>query len=98
MGEVDAVPRGQVHVGDWNVDAFDLAEGIPELQLGHVLARGQLRPAGWRDDLVQLEGRAAAGAAQLIRVDDGGAPGTLCGGGRLRRDRDRREAHAARFT
>ena len=51
MREVDAVGSRQVHVGDRHVEAFDLAERIAELELGHVLAAGQLAPAGFAADL-----------------------------------------------
>ena len=38
MREVDAVAGGEIHVGDRHVQALDLAGGIAELELGHVLA------------------------------------------------------------
>ena len=42
--EVDAVGSRQVDVGDGNVEAFNLAERIAELELGHVFAAGQFAP------------------------------------------------------
>ena len=46
--EVDAVAGGEVHVGDRDIEALDLAGGVADLELGHVLAGGQLGPAAVR--------------------------------------------------
>ena len=47
--EVNAVLRREFHIGDRDIRAFDLAERVSELDLRHVLAARQLRPARLRD-------------------------------------------------
>ena len=45
MREVDAVGGREVDVGHRHIQAFDLAERIAKLELGHVLAAGQFAPS-----------------------------------------------------
>src|ERR1035437_5241357 len=72
--EVDAVTGGQVHVGDRHILALDLAGGIANLQLGHVLARRQLGPAAFRGGGRQLESGAAVGTGGMRKGGAGPAP------------------------
>ena len=58
-------PGGQVHVGHRHVQAFDLAERVAELELGHVLPARQLGPAGFGGDRRNVQRRAAARAARV---------------------------------
>ena len=75
MREVDAVLGRQLHVGNRHILAFDLAEGVAELQLGHVLAAWQFSPSGPRGRGRGFRRRCAASrTTQHSRVDGGMAP------------------------
>ena len=78
MSEVDAVASREVHVGDRDVDPLDLAGGVADLELGHILAGGQLGPAAVRGGR-RLERRAAAGTGGLGEIDVRPAPVAAAG-------------------
>ena len=67
MREVDAVGAREVDVGDRHVEAFDLAERIAELELGHVLAAGQFAPAGFAADLGRADASRHSADSSLHR-------------------------------
>src|SRR5580704_6449904 len=75
MREVDAVGSREVDIGHRHVRAFNLAERIAKLELGHVLAAGQLSPAGFAANLRSSDVGPTARAAQLSGGDLGAAPG-----------------------
>jgi hypothetical protein len=45
MREINIVARGQLEISHGNIGPLDLAEGLAELQLGHVLNRRQFGPS-----------------------------------------------------
>ena len=75
MRKVNAVLGRQIHIRDRHVSSFDLAEGIAELQLRHVLSAGQFRPAGLCRNPVRIH-RRAAGRTTARAIADQAAPGT----------------------
>src|SRR4051812_20056050 len=88
MSEIDTILRGEIEIRDGHICAFNLAERVAELQLGHVLPAGKFGPARFSNDGPGVDRCATGRATNLCAIADMPTPGTgmssLRKGGRRR--------------
>src|SRR2546430_7800841 len=76
MREVNGITWRETDIGYRNVYALYLAEGVAELELGHVFSPRQLRPARFGDHVTRIDSCATRGTTALRAVADETAPWT----------------------